>query len=1030
MPNAPVFCLRLLGTVALELCDDAGQWRSVPLGKSKRAQLLAFVGVSDVPVRRSEVQKTLWSDDSNETNLKELLRRVQRETESDAGGALPKLLFSSDDSPEVPTGQLALNPIWKCDAAEVKRLNKRARKEDDAAKKRRLLERLVATYTSGDDEFGVGLDEDDWVTEARAALTRDYEWAQALLAQTGNPTDDNLGEAENVFVGREALVETVRGWATSTSTEWVLCLHGPGGVGKTRLAREAGRLLRGEFERICLVNLESQSPETVTPALVASALAQALGLSEGLKEPDKELAARVKALNQKVLLILDNFESADTVATQTWLKDFALTGIKCLVTSRKRWTVRNAARNVEVERLVVPSSATEDFDGFPSVQLFRARLAAEVALAAYPQLSPDDQEALVRILQVTEGFPLAIEIVAANLLYWEGTLASLASDLGVKKLAYRHDLDESGGGPERHESMGACFQWSLNLLPDDERERFPRLGVFPYDFSPEAAQEICGVSPEDLQRWWQRSLVQKDTTPHSTRRFLLSLLREYAQDQQSETVRGEVESRFVSYYAQLVESCWWDGRLQMNDDAVRARLDAEWRTILAAQPVALAQGNVEDLLQLMELSDFLSIRGLWLEWATMLEVALGVLRGLQTALSPETHEGLRNSLQQVEGRTLGNLGNVYRQQSRWDDAIECHQQSLFICHALGDRHGEGLTLMNLGNVHREQSRWGDAIKCFQQSLAICHAFGDRHGEGQTLGSLGNVYLQQSRWDDAIECYQKSLIVFRAMNDRYGEDRALMGLGNVYLQQSRWDDAIECYQQGLTICHALGDRHGEGLTLMNLGNVYREQSRWDDATKFFQQSLAIFRALGDRHGEGQTLMSLGNVYLQQNRWDDAIEYFQNSLTMFRALGDRYGESGTLTNLGIVYRRQSRWDDAIECYQQGLTICRALGDRHREGLTLTNLGNVLQQKGQLQEAFTAHTQAAQLMQAIGDVIELGRVLANRALVLANGGMLMEALQDARQAVRILEQKQGRMTLKEARGVLAQIEAAIALSSGGGG
>ncbi|MBB6053911.1 NB-ARC domain-containing protein [Armatimonas rosea] len=338
----------------------------------------------------------------------------------------------------------------------------------------------------------------------------------------------NLGESENAFIGREALVETVQVWATDRTVEWILCLRGPGGVGKTRLAREAGRTLRGQFDRICLVNLESQSLETVTPALVASAMAQTLGLSEGLKEPDKELAGLL--VGQKLLLILDNFESADTKATRTWLKDFALTGIKCLVTSRKRWTVRNIARDVLVKRLVVPSSPTRDFDMLFAVQLFRDRLDSEVALAPYATLSDSDRAALVRILQVTEGFPLAIQMVAANLLHWEGTLASLASGLGVKELAYRHDLDESGGGPERHESMGACFQWSLNLLPEDERARFLKLGVFPYDFSPEAAQEICGVSLEDLQRWWQRSLVERDTTPNSTRRFLLSLVREYARE--------------------------------------------------------------------------------------------------------------------------------------------------------------------------------------------------------------------------------------------------------------------------------------------------------------------------------------------------------------------------------------------------------------------------------------------------------------------------------------------------------------------
>lgn len=656
----------------------------------------------------------------------------------------------------------------------------------------------------------------------------------------------NLGESENAFIGREALVETVRVWATDRTMEWILCLHGPGGVGKTRLAREAGRTLRGQFDRICLVNLESQSPETVTPALVASAMAQALGLSEGLKEPDKELAALLA--RQKVLLILDNFESADTVATQTWLKDFALTGIKCLMTSRKRWTVRNAARNVEVERLVVPTSATEDlngFDGFPSVQLFRARLAAEVALAAYPQLSPDDQEALVRILQVTEGFPLAIEIVAANLLYWDGTLASLASDLGVKKLAYRHDLDESGGGPERHESMGACFQWSLNLLPDDERARFPKLGVFPYDFSPEAAQKICGVSPEDLQRWWQRSLVQRDTTSNSTRRFLLSLLREYAQDKQSDDVREEVETQLVEYYAQLVKSCIWDGRLQINDDIVRARLDAEWRTIIAVQPITIRLLRLEQLADLLNIFPFLRLQGLWLEWTVMLENSHSKLSELEEKHINHIDNYMQVGLIKMKASNCTNLGNAYRRQGRFKDAVLYYNRGLDIFTSLGDSNGIAQTLISIGNVHRAHSHFHDAIKCFGSTLRIFHSLKDTHGTGKALGNLGLTYLAQGFINRSSRCFEKSLSIFRYHKDYDGMAIALGNLGLAYTKNTQFKEALEVIAQAKLLRQKIGDMPGLGKVLFQEAIVYKEAGMLHEALQEVRKAVGILEQTQDR-----------------------------------------------------------------------------------------------------------------------------------------------------------------------------------------
>ena len=73
----------------------------------------------------------------------------------------------------------------------------------------------------------------------------------------------------------------------------------------------------------------------------------------------------------------------------------------------------------------------------------------------------------------------------------------------------------------------------------------------------------------------------------------------------------------------------------------------------------------------------------------------------------------------------------------------------------GDRRGEGVTLGNLGIVYRQQGRWEEAIEMYQQVLAIFRALGDRHGEGVTLMSLGVVYGQQGRWEEAIEVARRT-----------------------------------------------------------------------------------------------------------------------------------------------------------------------------------------------------------------------------------------------------------------------------------
>jgi len=129
------------------------------------------------------------------------------------------------------------------------------------------------------------------------------------------------------------------------------------------------------------------------------------------------------------------------------------------------------------------------------------------------------------------------------------------------------------------------------------------------------------------------------------------------------------------------------------------------------------------------------------------------------------------------------------------------RESLEIFRALGDRHGEALALMNLGNVYTQQGRWEEAIANYEKALEIFRV-GDRHGEAQTLANLGSVYRLQGRWEEAIANYEKALETFRALGDRHGEGQALGNMANVYAQQGELEKALETATQALRIFEEL------------------------------------------------------------------------------------------------------------------------------------------------------------------------------------------------------------------------------------
>jgi tetratricopeptide (TPR) repeat protein len=157
-------------------------------------------------------------------------------------------------------------------------------------------------------------------------------------------------------------------------------------------------------------------------------------------------------------------------------------------------------------------------------------------------------------------------------------------------------------------------------------------------------------------------------------------------------------------------------------------------------------------------------------------------------------------------------------------------------HKRRDRHGAAQSLNNLGLVYKTQDKWDEAIDCYEQSLQIKRQLGDIYGEAQSLNNLGLVYNTQGKWNEAIAGYEQSLQTKRQLGDCHGVAQSLGNLGSVYINQGRWDEAIACYEKSLETYRQLGDRHGVGQTLMNFGLLHDRRKQIERATILWREAL--------------------------------------------------------------------------------------------------------------------------------------------------------------------------------------------------
>jgi predicted ATPase/DNA-binding CsgD family transcriptional regulator len=290
------------------------------------------------------------------------------------------------------------------------------------------------------------------------------------------------------LVGRQADLAAVLELLDDPAVRLVT-LTGRSGVGKTRLALEAGWALDaarpGSASVVSLANM--QEPEFVLAEMAAQLEVPTL--------PGQPLAAALfRWLDRApMVLVVDNFEHVLAAATSLTELLNACEQLKLLVTSQAPLHLP-PERVLPVAPLPVPQADSADLAAIvdqPAVALYcdRAR-----AVNHRFRLDADNAGAVVTLSRQLEGLPLAIELAAARAATMPAA-AVLTQLPGARLDVLRSPrLD---GGP-RHQDLRTAINWTYRLLSPTEQDLLRRLSVIGAPFEVDDAETLAGDQPADI----------------------------------------------------------------------------------------------------------------------------------------------------------------------------------------------------------------------------------------------------------------------------------------------------------------------------------------------------------------------------------------------------------------------------------------------------------------------------------------------------------------------------------------------------
>ncbi len=616
------------------------------------------------------------------------------------------------------------------------------------------------------------------------------------------------------FTGRRHELRRLRELLASTGGRQaavVAAVHGIGGVGKSALALRAAHALGAHFpDGQLYVDLRGSSVSGLAPLAPEEAvgrLLRALGPDgESVPVGLEEAVMRLRSLlsGRRVLVVLDNAASAAQVRPLLP----ATTGSAAIVTSRQVLFALEGAVNLHLD-VLPPKEA---------VALLRQSAGSE-RVAAEPA-------AAETVAQQCGCLPLALRIAAARLAArpsWP--LHALAEQLADE----RRRLDRLQLGDL---AVRASFQLSYQALLDSEggalaARTFRLLGLLDgADVSLPVAAALVGRSPGTVEVVLERLVdAQMLESPVPGRYRLHDLLRLFArekagQEERASARRAAVRRALHCYLAsaqranQLVAPVdprlggggagdggggVGAGAVKLGDRrAALAWLEAErGNLIAAAQQAAVEPGPLATVT--VELASalfwFLQAGGYWRDWEALNQLAVQVTR------------------------RLGDRAN------------------------LGNRDGEQVVLSNLGIVYRECGRLDEALSSCEQSLSIARESGDRYGQAILLNSLGKIYRGQECFDAAIRAYANCLSIFEELGDPYGQGSALTNLGEICCVVGRPGEAADYCKRALALFREVGDRSDEAEALWRLGSALNALGQREQARARWREALAIFESIG-------------------------------------------------------------------------------------------------------------------------------------------------------------------------------------------
>lgn len=324
----------------------------------------------------------------------------------------------------------------------------------------------------------------------------------------------------------------------------------------------------------------------------------------------------------------------------------------------------------------------------------------------------------------------------------------------------------------------------------------------------------------------------------------------------------------------------------------------------------------------------------------------------------EVREGLKAGMRLAEVTSL--VGE-------WDRALSLYGTIVARAGESGMKELLADATVKMGFLHHRMGDNDDALECFGQAEASYTEMDDSLGLANVYNNIGTVLLDLGRFEETETYLRRSLKISEPLSEdrQYAEimSFAYNNLGLLYQKMNRLEEASECYGKSMRTAQRINYRRN--LAALNFGNIMYLQEKVDEAEKYYRMAMKNAEEIGERHVSRVLLNNLASISVARGDHSGAMAVYMEALELARSMNDRKGMRLLYQNIGETLFFLGDDDASERRFRQARELAEVLGDHRAMGSASGKRGITILLSGDPERALEHLKEGAGLSMNAGDV-----------------------------------------------------------------